>query len=202
MIVGREPGEPVALRDVRDGRIWAARPAVVVRDREPPVQLYTPAGAAWMAPTGDDGCRLRLPSASWHLEPDVLPTNVLSFAWPDRRYAVLAVWSDDWTFAHWYVNVEDPLRPARAGFDYRDLILDAIVEPGRETWSWKDEDELAEAIARGIFAPDDERAFRAEAEHGVRQVIERRPPFDREWIDWRPDPGWSRPELPPGWDAF
>jgi predicted RNA-binding protein associated with RNAse of E/G family len=196
----RRPGETIALRDVRDGRIWAARAATVVRDDEPPLLLFTSAGGRWMAPTGPDGSRLRLPTQPWHLEPDVMPTHVLSFAWPDRRYAVLAIWSADWSFAHWYVNVEDPLRPSAVGFDYRDHVLDAIVEPDRSSWSWKDEDELAEAIDRGIYSADQERAFRTAAVDGVHAIVERRPPFDRDWSDWRPDAAWSVRELPPGWD--
>lgn len=186
---------------MRCDRIWGARPATVVRDEAPPLVLFTAAGARWMAPTADDGRRLRLPTERWHLEPDVLPTHVLSFAWPDRRYAVLAIWNTDWTFTHWYVNVEDPPRPTAAGFDYEDLVLDAVVQPDRSSWSWKDEDELAEAIERGIYGPTDEDAFRAAAEEGIRHIIERRPPFDREWSGWRPDPSWLARELAPGWDA-
>lgn len=191
----------VALRDICDGRIWAARPATVVDGRGTPIRLYTAAGSRWMAPTGDDGSRLRLPTRPWRLERAVLPTHVLSFAWPDRRYAVLLVWNPDWTFEHWYVNVEDPLRPTRVGFDYRDLVLDAVVDPDRSTWAWKDEDEFADAIEGGIFDRHDERAFRAAAEEGVRHIVERHAPFDREWSGWRPDPSWPVPELPPGWDV-
>lgn len=198
--MGRRAGEAVALRDVRDGRIWAARPAIVVRDEDAPLQLYTPAGATWMAPTADDGSRLRIPTRPWHLEPDTLPTHVLSFAWPDHGYAVLAVWNRDWSFAHWYVNVEDPVRPTTVGFDYRDHVLDAIVASDRSSWSWKDEDELAQAIGYGIYGDRDERSFREAAEDGVRHILERRSPFDHEWFDWRPDPSWPRAELPPGWD--
>jgi predicted RNA-binding protein associated with RNAse of E/G family len=154
-----------------------------------------------MAPWADDGTRLRLPIRRWHLEPDFLPVHVLSFAWLDRRYAVLAIWREDWTFAHWYVNVEDPPRPTGVGFDYRDLVLDAVIEPDRSSWSWKDEDELAEAIDFGIYTPRDAQEFRQAGEHGVREVLEGRPPFDREWAGWRPDPAWSRAELPTGWDV-
>jgi hypothetical protein len=27
--------------------------------------------------------------------------------------------------------------------------------------------------------------------------LRREPPFDREWAEWRPDPGWAIPALPP-----
>jgi hypothetical protein len=31
-------------------------------------------------------------------------------------------------------------------------------------------------------------------------VLAGEPPFDRDWKDWRPDPGWPFPQLPEGWD--
>ena len=29
-----------------------------------------------------------------------------------------------------------------------------------------------------------------------------RPPWPTGWEDWRPDPGWQLPELPPGWETL
>ncbi len=99
-----------------------------------------------------------------------------------------------------HVNLEDPLRPSPAGFDTTDLILDAVVEPHGSAWRWKDEDELREAVRRGLFDRDDVEALYEAGRRGVAHVIERRPPFDRDWEGWRPDPSWPLPELPGGWD--
>jgi hypothetical protein len=81
-----------------------------------------------------------------------------------------------------------------------DLALDVIIEVDGSGWSWKDEDELATFVERGVF--DDELAARLR-EEGLRVVgrAERNePPFDEPWPDWRPDPSWPRPELPEAWD--
>ena len=74
------------------------------------------------------------------------------------------------------------------------------MDPGGEGWRFKDEDELEEAVARGLFTRDEAAGFRAQGERAARRILERRPPFDRDWSSWRPDPSWPPPQLPPGWD--
>ena len=192
-------GTPVALRGVWGRSVWTARPAVVVEDGPEQVVIYTPAGLAWFA-SGSDGRRLKVPQPGFHLVEQVWDqAHVLSFAWPGRWAAVLLLFRTDWSGFTWYVNVEEPLRHTSIGFDTLDLQLDAIVEPVG-TWRWKDEDEFAEAIDRGVIDPDDELRLREEAERAVRRILEREPPFDRDWTSWRPDPSWPLPELPAGWD--
>ena len=86
------------------------------------------------------------------------------------------------------------------GFDYMDHVLDVVVDPDRSAWRWKDEDELKEAVERGSFSPDEALAIRAEAERGLTRLLDREPPFDRDWERWRPDPSWVVPQLPPDWE--
>lgn len=128
-------------------------------------------------------------------------THVLSFAEPGRPHAVLAFWDAAWTFLGWYVNLQTPLTPTPLGFDYLDQELDAWIDPDDASWSWKDEDELERSVRAGIWTPDDAARIRREGEAVVDRVLERRPPFDRDWRGWRPDPAWPAPELPPGWDV-
>jgi len=99
------------------------------------------------------------------------------------------------------VNLQEPLRKTRIGFDTLDHELDVIVE-FNGSWRWKDEDELAEAISRGLLPAEDEPRLRSEGERAVRRIVEREPPFDRDWSDWRPDPAWPVPALPEGWDRI
>jgi hypothetical protein len=191
-------GAQVALREVWNGAVWAARPAVVVEDTASQTTLFCPAGIAWFA-SGRDGRRLKIPRPGFELMEQVWDrAHVLSFAWPGRWAAILLLYRTDWSGFTWYVNVEEPLRRTQIGFDTLDLQLDATV--WSDGWRWKDEDELAEAIDRGVIDPDDEPRLRAEAERAVRRILEREPPFDREWGSWRPDPSWPVPELPEGWD--
>jgi predicted RNA-binding protein associated with RNAse of E/G family len=127
--------------------------------------------------------------------------HVLSFAWPETPYAVLLFFRPDWTTWSWYVNLQDPPERSAVGFNTMDHELDVIVELDG-SWRWKDEDELAEAIRRGVIAPEDEWRLRTDGERAVRRILHGEPPFDRDWSTWRPDPSWPAPELPPGWDRI
>ena len=194
-----EAGTPVALRDVWEGAVWAARPAVVVEDAAEQVTLFIPAGNRWMAPHRD-GRRLKIPQEGFELiELTYDEAHVLSFSWPESSGAVLLFFWPDWSPWSWYVNLEQPLRRTAIGFDTLDHELDAIVQLDG-SWRWKDEDELAEAIRRGVYPAEEEPRLRAEGERAVRRILEREPPFDRDWTTWRPDPAWPVPELPSGWE--
>jgi predicted RNA-binding protein associated with RNAse of E/G family len=196
------PGDRVALREIWHGRVWAAFPVVVVEDRDDVFMNHIPAGVTIQEPVAEDGIPLRLPSARWSLRPTrVQGDRVLAFSFPGRSYAVLLLWegSTD-TFGGYYLNIETLLGRTPISVDVVDHLLDVRVAPDRSTWAWKDEDELAEAVARGIYTEEDARSFRAAGERALRHVLEAEPPFDRDWSAWRPDPAWPRPELPAGWD--
>ena len=78
-----------------------------------------------------------------------------------------------------------------------DHLLDVRISADRSAWSWKDEDELDEAVARGIYTQEDARSFRAAGERGVAHVLDGEPPFDADWSTWTPDPGGRRRRCPP-----
>ena len=200
--VGRwRPGDVVVLRERWRGRVWAARPAVVVRD-EPEVRMFhVPAGTRYAVARGRDGSPLALPEDGWTLAHDALaPERVLSFAWPGVAHAVLLRFDPADRFLGWYVNLQSPLEPTPLGFDYVDHLLDVLVAPDR-TWRLHDEELLEEAVRRGLFSPAQAEAVRDEAARVVRAAEAGRPPFDGSWTRWRPDPAWPVPTLPPGWDA-
>jgi hypothetical protein len=200
----RQPGDAVALREIRGGRIWSAVAATVVEDRGDEQRLFVPAGTAWKSPRAPDGRWLELPEPVWSLA-DRAPEParaVLSFAFADRAFALMLFWDASWTPLTWYVNLQSPRRRTPVGFDYVDHVLDLLVVPDRSSWEWKDEDELEEAVRRGLFTPEDARAFRTDGEAALRLLLESRPPFDRDWTGWRPDPSWPPPELPAGWDRL
>ena len=74
--------------------------------------------------------------------------------------------------------------------------MDVRIPPDRSGWSWKDEDELAEAVGRGLFTAEEADWFHFWGERAVEHVLLREPPFDRDWSDWRPDPAWDGADLP------
>ena len=196
-----EPGEAIALREIWRGHIWAARAATVVEDVHEQTTLFIPSGTTWMAPTRA-GAILRLPDEGFELAPSRYDeAHVLSFAWPGVAYAVLLFFHQDWSAWSWYVNLQDPLRRTAVGFDTMDHELDVIVELDG-SWRWKDEDELAEAIARGLIPAEDQPLLRADGERAVGRIVGQVPPFHRDWTAWRPDSAWQPPVLPEGWDRL
>jgi hypothetical protein len=188
------------VREVWHGRVFEARPATVVQDGSDQTMFLVPGGVECGLPIGEDGAELRLPDRPWRLEERARgPAPILSFAWPQTPYAILR-WSIDGGSPIWYVNLQTPLARTPLGFDTTDHALDVIVERDG-SWRWKDEDELAEAVDHGLFTREQAVDFRAEGEQAVARILDREPPFDRDWSSWRPDPSWPRPALPNGWDV-
>lgn len=146
---------------------------------------------------------MRLPSNDWTLAERVSTTKrALSFAWPEKPYAIIAYWNDRTdAFLCWYVNIQTPLRRTDIGFDYMDHTLDIIIEPGGE-WTWKDEDELAEAVDRKIFTAAEADDFYEAGNAAIEHMRRGAPPFDEDWSMWRPDPDWPIPDLPEDWDSI
>ncbi len=100
------------------------------------------------SPPANGGCRTR--NRDHH--------RILSFAFAETPYAILASWepgSD--TFRGWYVNLQAPLPAPDVGFDTREHVLDVLIPADRSSWTWKDEDELDEAVAEGLFTLDGSR---------------------------------------------
>lgn len=195
------PGEGVVLREVWRGRVFEARPTIVVQDEPGQTMLLLPAGVRCGLPIGADGRELRLPDRPWHLEVRARGDQpILSFAWPDTPYSVL-LWTTGDARQVWYVNLQDPLTRTTIGFDTVDHALDVVIELDGSSWRWKDEEELAEAVRDGLYSPEEAVGFRAWGERAVDRILSKEPPFDRDWVDWSPDPGWPTPALRPGWDA-
>ena len=174
------PGQVVALREIWGGRPWTVRAVVVVEDAEAQRSFCVFPGTRWKAPLRRNGLPLRVPEADWKLVDRLWSgSTILSFAWPGVAHAVLLVYEQaTGAFEGFYVNLQDPLRRTRIGFDTTDHLLDALVEPDRSAWRWKDEDELAEAVERGLFSLAQAEGFRAEGERAVRRIVDGEPPFD------------------------
>jgi hypothetical protein len=125
-------------------------------------------------------------------------TGILKLLPWGAAHSVWLFWDPGWSLRGWYVNLEAPHRRWRRGVDTTDHVLDIWVTPDRR-WEWKDEDEFAEAIAAGRFAPSEAAAIRAEGERVI-QIIDRwGPPFCDRWEDFRPDPAWPVPPMPADW---
>jgi Protein of unknown function (DUF402) len=141
-------GEAITLRELWHGRVFEARPMIVVQDDPDQAMFFLPGGIRCGLPIGEDGSVLRLSDRPWHLE--VRPRGdqpILSFAWPDIPYSVL-LWAAEDRRCVWYVNLEDPLERTPIGFDTVDHALDVLIELDRSSWRWKDEEK--EAVRDGF----------------------------------------------------
>jgi hypothetical protein len=184
------PGAQIELREVWNGRTWEVRQAIVVRDSPEVIALYTPPRSPAQVAAGASGRRLRLPEAGWRLEEArTWERPVLGLHVPGKEHSVLLMWDASWRLLHWYINLESGLRRTQAGFEYEDHVLDAVMEPDFSSWRWKDEDELAEAVARGLFTQAQADGFREEGRRAAGWLRARRPPYDEPWEEWRPQDG-------------
>jgi Protein of unknown function (DUF402) len=191
----RSPGEVVALREIWKGRVWKARPWIVVHDRPEQLALFIPRGTRTKIPEGDSG----VPRDSWELRDGTFGHDALRLAEPGAAHSILLFWRDG-ALRNWYVNLERPLERSLVGFDYLDQELDIVVEPDR-SWHFIDEDEFEEAQRLGVLSAEEAAGVRAEAERVIERIERWGPPFCDGWENWRPDPAWPPPELPEGWEA-
>ncbi len=198
-------GQTVVLREMWQGRIWSARPSIVVRDNPELIACYISPGSPWKMPRSPKGDRVRpseRPREGWVLHDAVwLDVSLLRLSIPDQRYSVLIFRDLGGTQLRWYVNLEDPLERTALGFDFRDSILDVILSPDLSSWHWEDEDELEEAVAVGLTSKEKSAELYALGEKVVAQLQSRKSIFNG-WQKWRPDPTWSAPILPEGWDVI
>ena len=185
-----------------DGRIRGAVPLRVIGERNSYLATWLAPGTRVAMPVLADGRGLRESSTrdrytsgratriqEWPRDP-----GVWLFPLRGGAHAVHV-------FPHlWYVNLEREHSWNARGVDTRDHTLDICCD-GPGSWRWKDEDELEEAVAFGVFTREHAEAVRAEGERVARIIEAWGPPFSDGWERWRPDPSWPTPELPEDWAA-
>lgn len=212
----RKPGEPVLQRFIHPGffghgaSLRFAVPMRVVADDAERTMLYTAAGSAIRKRVHADGSciprdlpyrdRVRLPTVlgvgTW------TPYHSLSIVGAGSPCDIRCLWHEaDWSFAGWYVNLQAPLQRVPTGFDSDDWLLDITVDPDG-AWAWKDEDELADAVAVGAVTAAFADRVRGSGEAVIRMIESRSWPFDGSLVDWRPDPAWGALTVPDGWDVL
>jgi hypothetical protein len=157
--------------------VWSAFSALVVGD-----------GVAWLPPGTPYAIGTDL-FADWTYRFRELRRPQLRVTRPGDAFSIF-LFADGW-----YVNLEQPQQRTALGLDYEDELLDVWVPFGGEP-ELLDEDELEEAVRRGFISPDRETEIHAKAERIIAE-----PPWPTGWEDWKPEPGWQVPDLPPGWDV-
>jgi hypothetical protein len=192
------PGAAVLWRSVHDGVVRTAVPVRVVRDDPRLIALYLAPGTHfrdWAGRRGWPHCRADdCEQRVWHT------TRRLTLYTPGDAHSVTLFWrAADGAFSGWYIDLERPWTRTHLGFDSLDQMLDIVIAPDLSSWKLKDEDELAWAQQIGALSPEEVAAVRAEAERAVIYIERRGSPYCDGWERWTPDPAWTIPELPAGW---
>lgn len=200
-------GERIAVRSIRSRFkvVQAVIAATVVRDDDELTAAYLRVGAPVKWSHGRRGGPRGRTMVSWEEGWDDSiwqAGDTLALYRPGEAHSVHLHWAPGGQFREWYVNLEAPWRRTRIGFDFEDHELDLVIAPDRATWRWKDEDELEWLVEQGWMSAEGAAAVRAEGERALERVRRRAPPLDCEWEAWRPDPLWTLPSLPEGWDRW
>jgi hypothetical protein len=199
-------GDAVVYREILNGRVWTARPVTVIQDTPALVALHLAHGAKWQRfmprKPGAPPLHCKAARCSWHLAEAVWEFgDTVLLCNGGEAHATHVMWNPAREFIGWYVNLQEPLRRTRVGFETLDQELDIVVEPSGR-WRWKDVEHLAEAEALGVFTPAQCRAVRAEAQRVIARIEARAAPFDGSWADWQPPRDWPNPGLPDGWERL
>ena len=203
-----EAGQTIVHQEVWLGRVWAARPLIVVEDEPDRLLLWIPEGTRRQVPMTpsarpdppdlDDRIIANLELGDWEHRESVWDVSSLWILRPDDWHSLWVSWRDGRHYG-WYVNLQMPFRRTPLGIEAMDLMLDVVAEPDL-TWRWKDADQFDRIVAASIFDAEVAERVRAEAASAIRRIKAVEPPFSEPWPSWRPDPSWTIPVLPDGWD--
>lgn len=203
-----QPGQTVVHQEVWAGRLWAARPLIVVEDTPDQSLLWIPHGTRRKIPVTPPH-RIDPPDIhrrtidnllhkDWELGEHVWDVSSLWILRPDDWHSTWVSWRPDGSHLGWYINCQRPMRRNPAGFEAMDLMLDVVADPDLNWW-WKDREEFDEIVGRNIFDAELGRRVLTEALETIDDLEQRRSPFEETWPEWRPDPDWGIPELPADW---
>jgi hypothetical protein len=195
--MSRRPGDVVVRRDVWHGQPKVAWGGIVVADVPDLLALYMPEGSPLrFAPDFFGAPHPWSHKDRWHGH------GVLQLQRPGEMHSVWVFWEGaERKLGAWYVNIQEPFRRSRFGFDTQDLELDIVVSPDG-SWRYKDDERLEGWIERGRWTAAEVAEIRSEArriggllENGNRW-------WSEEWAAWRPDPTWPQPTVPDAWDRL
>jgi protein associated with RNAse G/E len=209
-----KPGTQVVIRGVVHNRVWIAHSVTVVQDTASLLVTYLVPGAPCKVTQGliERKWGGRPNGASRWDEQDSRQWKLADWEWKQRRalilmppekyYAVFLFWLDETDeFEGWYVNFQLPFRKTDWTIDTLDLEIDLIIEPDG-VWRWKDEVEYQAGVDRGSIPANVAMGVEEGREEIIALLSSGSPLFDRQWLDWWPDPKWEIPRLHPAWDLL
>lgn len=195
-----QPGDHIVRREVWGERVWTGLPMWVVEDSDDVLALYLPTGA----PVG-------FASGAWPIATERHPWDVgerpvwkghgvLHLHRPADPYCVIVFWTGpERKFSHWYVNFQAPYRRSGIGIETLDHVLDILIQPNGE-WTYKDAEEIDEAVALGLYSEEEAGRVRADAERVGRMITSGDQWWSSEWAAWTPPQRMRDPRgFPDGW---
>lgn len=189
------------MREVWRNKVYSVTPVRVVQDSMSWIALYRPSHTSNLWPHTPEGLTIRIPQDEWVLDGGPWPKGILYLVHVGLAYTFSGAWDEDHNFEGWKIDLVEPLRRTSLGFDYMDQLLDIIVSADRSSWYWKDEEEVREAQARGIFSSEQVHDLYQHGERAVQSILKNEAPFDDKWEDWSPNPDLREPfDLPNGWE--
>jgi hypothetical protein len=202
-------GDIIAWRAVFRNRVWSALSVIVVKDAPEEMVLTLPPGAECMAEKDyakgkkNGHRRWDFKDKAWELETYFWRANrLLLLLAPQRYYSTIYFWNGSSNeFLCYYINFQLPFQRTHCGINTLDLELDLIINPDL-SYEWKDVDDFQKATEHGIISPEWIQGIENAKPEIFDQLEKRQYPFDGSWLDWRPDPSWSRPTLPENWDKI
>ncbi|WP_239634991.1 DUF402 domain-containing protein [Paenibacillus sp. H1-7] len=193
------PGDHTILRRVWKDQIYRVTTTTVVEDTPELIALY------WGIDYPIKSTRNPLKVSSEPL-PELRDgtwgnSEVLMLIPANAAYAIYA-FRDSAAHFSWYINLQEPLRRTKVGFDTTDYLLDITLDKERSEWKWKDEADFNNSVAAGIISPDKAQAIRSEGVRALQWVQEGPAAFFDAWENWRPTADWKIPSIPAGWDQL
>ena len=194
-------GENAILRGVGKKVLWAF-PTTVVQDTSDLIVLYMPAGVLGknvkQKPTPQEYLveeKIKIVDCQWNR------TDVLFLIVPGDSFSTYVMWDTGTkNLDCWYVNLQEPIRRTKIGFDTMDHALDVVIHPDMSSWEWKDDDEFQEAQKVGYFSAEKAREIWSEGERAVKLITSKRRSMYEKWATWQANPEWGIPKLSPLWD--
>jgi len=204
-----KPGEIVSWRGIRNNRVWHVQPTIVVKDTPKEIVLTLLPGTECVAeetyPQGKKKSKRwwDFKNNDWTLAKYTWHTNrfLLIFE-PQKYYSTILFWNqENGEFLCYYINFQVPFRRRYDSVDTLDLELDLIVNPDF-SMRWKDVEEYQMAIDHSLISAEWVKEIEDTKPEILERIEKRQYPFDGSWLDWKPDLGWSPPELPENWDKI
>ena len=216
MTLAHLPGSTIVVRTVTGGQVRWASAAVAVRDDAEWIAFYSTGTASNKVTAGAAVRGVSRRERELLLRQELLDRR---FPLVDRipdvpSPSLIVTRPGDWFSVRWkqegsgwvaqYVNVCTPFVRTPIGFDTDDLCLDVVLRRresgGGYEASLKDEEDLFERAALGLYSSDEVARIRAVGVRAAGLAGSGAPPFDEEWANWRLPLGWTLPtRLPDRW---